>query len=78
MFEPVQTDRLILRGFREGDAAAVAALDLVAEECRTLGATSLLTSWGEGKGSPRSFYLAHGFVPTGRIVDDETEARWTF
>jgi RimJ/RimL family protein N-acetyltransferase/GNAT superfamily N-acetyltransferase len=50
-------------------------LDLVAAECRAMGDATLLTSWGEGKGSPRPFYLAYGFEPTGRIVDDETEAR---
>lgn len=50
-------------------------LDLVAAECRATGATSLLTSWVEAKGSPRQFYLRQGFEPTGRIVDGETEAR---
>jgi diamine N-acetyltransferase len=40
-----------------------------------MGDRALLTSWGEGKGSPRGFYLAHGFVPTGNLVDDETEGR---
>jgi hypothetical protein len=40
-----------------------------------MGDESLLTSWGEGKGSPRAFYLAHGYVPTGKVVDDETEGR---
>jgi diamine N-acetyltransferase len=50
-------------------------LDLVAEECRRMGDETLLTSWGEGKGSPRPFYLSHGFEPTGRIIDGETEGR---
>jgi RimJ/RimL family protein N-acetyltransferase len=50
-------------------------LDLVSEECRLMGDGALLTSWVEGKGSPRPFYLAHGFEPTGRIVDGETEGR---
>jgi diamine N-acetyltransferase len=51
-------------------------LDLVADECRAMGDAALLTSWEEGKGSPRPFYVHHGFEPTGRIVDGETEARW--
>jgi GNAT superfamily N-acetyltransferase len=51
------------------------ALDLVSEECLGMGASTLLTSWVEGKGSPRPFYLRHGFEPTGKIVDEETEAR---
>lgn len=36
---------------------------------------SILTSWVDGPGSPRPFYEGHGFVPTGRIVDGEIEAR---
>lgn len=70
--------RLLIDRMHQRRGIGRRVLDLVAQECRTLGATTLLTSWGEGKGSPRPFYLAHGFVPTGRIVDDETEARWTF
>lgn len=58
---------------RRGIASRV--LDLVEAQCAGMGAASLLTSWGEGKGSPRPFYLRHGFTPTGRIVDGETEAR---
>lgn len=50
-------------------------LDLIREECLNRGDRTLLTSWAEGKGSPRPFYLRNGFEPTGRIVDEETEAR---
>lgn len=50
-------------------------LDLITEECLKMGDETLLTSWTEGKGSPRPFYLRHGFQPTGRIIDEETEAR---
>ena len=50
-------------------------LDLIADECRRMGDATLTTSWTEGKGSPRPFYLAHGFVPTGREIDGETEGR---
>jgi RimJ/RimL family protein N-acetyltransferase len=50
-------------------------LDLITEECIGMGDETLLTSWTEGKGSPRPFYLRHGFQPTGRIIDGETEAR---
>ena len=49
-------------------------LDLVIAQCRDWGASQLDVSWGEGRGSPRPFYERRGFVPTGRIVDDETEA----
>ncbi|HEX9762827.1 MAG TPA: GNAT family N-acetyltransferase [Acidimicrobiia bacterium] len=58
---------------RRGIGARV--LELVAEECRQSGSDTLLTSWAEGKGSPRQFYLRNGFEPTGRIVDEETEGR---
>ena len=56
-------------------ASAARILELVADECRGDGRRDLLTSWTEGKGSPRPFYLAHGFVPTGRVIDGETEGR---
>ncbi len=54
------------------------ALDLVVDECRAGGATTLLTSWVPGRGSPEPFYLRYGFEPTGDIVDGEIEARLTF
>lgn len=50
-------------------------LGLIEDECRSRGWKTLTTSWGEGRGSPRPFYLKHGFVPTGEIEDDETVAR---
>ena len=50
------------------------ALDLVVEESRAMGAPMVTTSWVEGRGTPAPFYQAYGFVPTGRIVDEETEA----
>jgi RimJ/RimL family protein N-acetyltransferase len=53
------------------------ALALVLEESRANGATAMLTSWVEGKGSPRPFYERNGFVPTGRVIDGETEAKRT-
>lgn len=54
------------------------ALDLVIEQCKRNGDSALLTSWSEGRGSPEPFYLRYGFVPTGRIVDEEIEARLEF
>lgn len=67
--------RLLIDRMHQGRGIGSRAVALVADECRALGASSLLVSWGEGRGSPRPFYLAHGFVPTGRILDGETEAR---
>jgi RimJ/RimL family protein N-acetyltransferase len=40
-----------------------------------LGHRTLLTSWHTGPGTPEPFYLRHGFTPTGRVLDDEVEAR---
>ncbi len=67
--------RLLIDRLHQRRGIGGRVLDLVAEECRGMGDTTLLTSWREGKGSPRAFYLRRGFEPTGRIVDDETEAR---
>jgi RimJ/RimL family protein N-acetyltransferase len=50
-------------------------VELVAEQCRQWGETTLLTSWVPGRGSPEPMYLAHGFVPTGEVDDGETVAR---
>jgi len=53
-------------------------LDEIVEHCGARGWTSLVTSWEEGKGSPRPFYERYGFEPTGEIIDGETEARIRF
>jgi RimJ/RimL family protein N-acetyltransferase len=48
-------------------------LDRLTEQLGAQGATTLLTSWEEGPGSPRPFYARYGFVATGRIIDGEIE-----
>jgi diamine N-acetyltransferase len=67
--------RLLIDRLHQRRGIGTRVLELIAEECRRSGSDTLLTSWGEGKGSPREFYLRNGFEPTGRVVDDETEAR---
>jgi RimJ/RimL family protein N-acetyltransferase len=67
--------RLLIDRMHQRRGIGGRVLDLVADVCRKHGDTTLLTSWVEGKGSPAPFYLSLGFVPTGRIVDEETEAR---
>lgn len=67
--------RLLIDRMHQRRGIGSRALELVADECRAMGDSTLLVSWVEGKGSPRPFYLAHGFGPTGRLVDGETEAR---
>ena len=49
------------------------ALALVVDELRRNNVPRLFTSYEEGLGTPLPFYLGLGFVPTGRIVDDEPE-----
>jgi len=51
------------------------AVDLVEDYCRQRGATSIVVSWEEGRGTPAPFYLARGYVPTGERPYDEVEAR---
>jgi RimJ/RimL family protein N-acetyltransferase len=67
--------RLLIDRLHQRRGIGSTALELVGAECVAMGDQTLLTSWGEGKGSPRPFYLAHGFVPTGKSIDDETEGR---
>jgi RimJ/RimL family protein N-acetyltransferase/ribosomal protein S18 acetylase RimI-like enzyme len=67
--------RLLIDRLHQRRGIGSSVLELVEAECLAMGDESLLTSWGEGKGSPRPFDLAHGFVPTGRVVDEETEGR---
>lgn len=67
--------RLLVDRLQQRRGIGSRVLALIVEECRTRGGTSLLTSWREGKGSPGPFYLSHGFVPTGRTLGGETEAR---
>jgi RimJ/RimL family protein N-acetyltransferase/ribosomal protein S18 acetylase RimI-like enzyme len=67
--------RLLVDRLHQRRGIGERVLGLVAGECRRMGDRTLLTSWGEGRGSPRGFYLANGFEPTGNIVDGETEGR---
>lgn len=52
-------------------------LAVLTAQLRAEGHATLLTSWVDGPGSPRRFYEGLGFVPTGRLVDGEVEARLT-
>ena len=67
--------RLLIDRYHQRRGIGRRVLDMIVDECRKMGAGALITSWGEGKGSPRPFYIKYGFVPTGRIIDDETEGR---
>ncbi|MGI9649489.1 MAG: GNAT family N-acetyltransferase [Acidimicrobiia bacterium] len=67
--------RLLIDRLHQRRGLGTLAMDLVEETCRRMGADSLVTSWSEGRGSPRAFYLSRGFEPTGRLIDGETEGR---
>lgn len=67
--------RLLIDRLHQRRGIGGRVLELVAEECRRMGDKTLTTSWSTGKGSPEPFYRTHGFKPTGRLVDHETEAR---
>jgi RimJ/RimL family protein N-acetyltransferase len=67
--------RLLIDRLHQRRGIGAMVIDLIAEEGRGWGATTLLTSWEEGRGTPAPFYARLGFTPTGRIVDEETEAR---
>ncbi len=67
--------RLLVDRLQQRRGIGTRVLDLVVEQCRSWGSTALDTSWEEGGGSPAPLYLEYGFVPTGRIIDGETEGR---
>jgi RimJ/RimL family protein N-acetyltransferase len=67
--------RLLIDRMHQQRGIGTMVLHLLADRCRALGHNSLEVSWVEGHGSPVPFYTRHGFVPTGRIVEGETEAR---
>ena len=67
--------RLLIGRLHQGRGIGRRAVETLIERLRDEGLGSLITSWGEGPGSPRPFYERFGFVPTGEIVDGETEAR---
>jgi RimJ/RimL family protein N-acetyltransferase len=51
------------------------ALDLLCDQLRAEGCTTLITSWVPGPGTPAPFYRKYGFVETGEMVDGETLGR---
>lgn len=69
--------RLLVDRMHQRRGIGDAILDLIVERLRAEGHRTLMVSWHEGPGSPRPFYLRRGFVPTGNVVDGETEARLT-
>lgn len=69
--------RLLIDRRHQRRGVGRAVLDLLTEQLRQQGHTALMTSWGEGHGSPEPFYLRYGFVATGDRDDDEVIGRLT-
>jgi RimJ/RimL family protein N-acetyltransferase len=67
--------RLLVDRRHQRRGIARRAVGLLAEQLLGEGSAALLTSWHEGPGSPRRFYLGLGFTETGRTADGETEGR---
>jgi RimJ/RimL family protein N-acetyltransferase len=67
--------RLLVDRMHQRRHVGTLVLKQILEHLAAQGHRTLTTSWSEGPGSPRRFYECLGFVPTGRIVEGETEAR---
>lgn len=71
--------RLLIDRWHQRRGIGDRALALLVGRLRAAGETTLLVGWSTGAGGPEPFYLARGFVPTGRVDDEgEIEARLTF
>jgi diamine N-acetyltransferase len=76
MLGPYYLWRLLVDAQFQGRGYGAATLDAVVAYLRTRpGAEVLLTSCGDGEGSPRPFYEHYGFVPTGEIKWGEVVLR---
>ncbi|NND13419.1 MAG: GNAT family N-acetyltransferase, partial [Acidimicrobiia bacterium] len=70
--------RMLIDRMHQRRGIGSTVLDQVVDECKRMGAGSLMVSWGEGRGSPGEFYLSHGFQPTGEMNGSEAVARFLF
>ncbi|HSO55098.1 MAG TPA: GNAT family N-acetyltransferase [Actinomycetes bacterium] len=61
--------KLLIDAGEQGNGYGAATIDAVADYLLTRpGADTLFTSCADGSGSPRGFYLRHGFADTGRVM----------
>ena len=68
--------RLLIDASKQHRGYGTAALDALVEYVRDRpGADALLTSAGQGEGSPQPFYERYGFVPTGEVHEGEVVLR---
>ncbi|WP_280404309.1 GNAT family N-acetyltransferase [Nocardia brasiliensis] len=70
--------RFMVAGPAQGRGIGRAALGALVDRLTARGTRELYTSYATGPGSPAGFYRTLGFVPTGRILDNEHEVvlRW--
>lgn len=68
--------RLLIDRWHQRRGIGSRAHSLVADRLRTLGCTSMATSWVGGRGSPEAFYRNLGYVATGERDGDEIVARF--
>jgi RimJ/RimL family protein N-acetyltransferase len=67
--------RLLVDRMHQRRGVGSMILTAVCARLHEQGHRSLLTSWHTGPGGPEPFYVGKDFVATGRVVDDEVEAR---
>jgi GNAT superfamily N-acetyltransferase len=67
LWGPFYLWRLLVDARYQGRGHGTAAVGLVADAVRADGGEMLLTSCGQGAGSPQPFYERLGFVPTGEV-----------
>ena len=68
--------RLLIDRRHQRRGYGTAALDAVVAYVRSQpNGDALITSAGQGEGTPQPFYEGYGFVPTGEIMEDEVVLR---
>jgi GNAT superfamily N-acetyltransferase len=67
LWGPYYLWRLLVDEHHQRQGYGTAAVGLVADAVRAAGGEAMLTSCGQGVGSPQPFYEALGFVPTGEV-----------
>jgi RimJ/RimL family protein N-acetyltransferase len=66
--------RLLIDRWHQGRGIGGRVMQMLIEHLRAEGHRRFALSWGTGVGSPEAFYGRLGFVPTGKLIDDEHEA----
>ena len=64
--------RFMIAAEHQGKGYGRSALELLVDEVRLRGGSTLTASHGIGEHSPAGFYSAFGFVETGEVAHDET------